>query len=109
MVFKWVGKALSDMARLYEFLAAVNQPAAASVVQALTATPTRLLLNPFIGEKFDEFEPRKVRRIFAGQYEMRYEIHGQPSMCCGFGIRERIGSVSSINDYRIDGVIKSRY
>jgi len=34
-----------------------------------------LLVNPRIGERLDEFEPREVRRILVGHYEMRYEIH----------------------------------
>ncbi len=78
MEIQWADKALSDVARLYEFLAPVNQPAAASVVQALTAAPTRLLSNLRLGEKLDEFAPREVRRILVGQYEMRYEIAEQP-------------------------------
>jgi plasmid stabilization system protein ParE len=43
-------------------------------VQALTAAPVRLLEHPRIGEKLEEFEPREVRRVLAGHYEMRYEI-----------------------------------
>jgi plasmid stabilization system protein ParE len=43
-------------------------------VQSLTAAPTRLLDHPRIGEKLEEFEPREVRRIIVGHYEMRYEI-----------------------------------
>ncbi len=74
MELKWTSKALSDMARLYEFLAPVNKPAAVRTVQALTAAPTSLLANPRIGERLDEFEPREVRRILVGHYEMRYEI-----------------------------------
>jgi plasmid stabilization system protein ParE len=74
MDLKWTGKALSDLARLYEFLAAVNKPAAARTVDALTRAPTILLTNPRIGEQLFEFEPREVRRIFVGHYEMRYEI-----------------------------------
>lgn len=31
-------------------------------------------MNPHIGEKLEEFEPRAVRRILMGHYEMRYEI-----------------------------------
>jgi len=64
----------SDLVRLYEFLAPVNKPAAARTVQTLTVAPDRLLLNPRIGERLDEFEPREVRRILVGHYEMRYEI-----------------------------------
>jgi plasmid stabilization system protein ParE len=76
MELKWTSKALSDIARLYEFLAAVNQPAAAYTIQQLTAAPVTLLTNPRIGERLEEFEPRDVRRIIIGHYEMRYEIQG---------------------------------
>lgn len=74
MKLKWTGKALSDLTRLYEFLAPVSKPAAARAVQALTKAPTTLLANPRIGEQLFEFEPREVRRILVGHYEMRYEI-----------------------------------
>ena len=74
MELKWSSRAMSDLARLYEFLATVNQSAAARTVQQLTTAPTQLLINPRIGERLEEFEPRDVRRILVGHYEMRYEI-----------------------------------
>ena len=74
MELKWTRQALSDLARLYEFLAPVNQSAAAHTLQSLTAAPTRILEHPRIGEKLEEFQPREVRRILVGHYEMRYEI-----------------------------------
>ncbi len=74
MELKWTSKALSDLARLYEFLAPVNKPAAARAVQALTKAPTILLTNPRIGEQPFQFEPREVRRILVGEYEVRYEL-----------------------------------
>ena len=74
MELKWTSKAISNLTRLYEFLAAVNQPAAARTVQQLTAAPSMLLSNPRIGERLEEFDPRDVRRIQIGHYEMRYEI-----------------------------------
>jgi plasmid stabilization system protein ParE len=54
----------------------VNQPAAARTVQQLSAAPTTLLTNPRIGEQLEEIEPRDVRRILVGHYDMRYEIAG---------------------------------
>lgn len=54
MELKWTSKALSDISRLYEFLAAVNQPAAARTVQQLTAAPITLLTSPRIGERLEE-------------------------------------------------------
>ena len=74
MELKWTSKALADLARLYEFLAPVNQTAAANILQSLTNAPTTLLTNPRIGEQLFEFEPREVRRIIVGKYEVRYEI-----------------------------------
>jgi plasmid stabilization system protein ParE len=67
---------LSDLARLHEFLAPVSPTVAARVVQSLTAASAGLRAHPRIGERLDEFDPREVRRVLAGQYEIRYEIQG---------------------------------
>ena len=74
MQLKWTSKTLANFTRLHDFLAPVNRSAAARTVQSLTAAPTNLLTNPRICEKLDEFEPREIRRILVGHYEMRYEI-----------------------------------
>ena len=76
MQLQWTSHALEDLERLYEFLEPVNPRAAARAVQALVASPARLLKHPRIGEQLDEFEPREVRRILVGPYEIRYEIQG---------------------------------
>ena len=74
MELKWTSQGLSDLVRLYDFLAPVNKSAAARTVQTLTAAPVSLLANPRIGEKLEEFDPREVRRMIVGKYEIRYEI-----------------------------------
>lgn len=74
MELKWTNKALSDLARLYEFLAPIDKRAAANTVRALTAAPAKLRNNPRLGEKLEEFDPREVRRILVGNYDVRYEI-----------------------------------
>ena len=74
MELRWMVNALSDLARLHEFLASMNKSAVARTVQSLTAAPIVLLKNRRIGEKLEEFEPREVRRILAGSYEIRYKI-----------------------------------
>lgn len=74
MELRWTSKALSDLTRLHEFLATVNKPAAARAVQALAGAAGTLISNPRIGEQLDEFEPREIRRILVGRYELRYEI-----------------------------------
>ncbi|MGX8007870.1 type II toxin-antitoxin system RelE/ParE family toxin [Mesorhizobium sp. ORM8.1] len=74
MELKWTSKALSDLVRLHDFLAPVDSQAAARVVQSLTAAPKRLVEYPRIGEKLEQYDPREVRRILVGNYEIRYEI-----------------------------------
>ena len=70
----WVSRASSDLARLHAFLAEVNPRAAKEVVRKHVATPLRLLNAPRMGERLVEFSPREIRRIFAGDYELRYEL-----------------------------------
>ena len=74
MIIEWTTKALSDVSRLHDFLATANQKAAARTVQSLTASPNSLLKNPRLGERLESFDPREVRKILIGQYEIRYEI-----------------------------------
>lgn len=74
MKIEWTSKALSDLSRLYEFLASVNKPVANRIIQSLAAAPSHLLEQPRIGEQLEEFKPREVRRILVAQYEIRYEI-----------------------------------
>jgi plasmid stabilization system protein ParE len=74
MHLQWSSKALSDLARLYEFLSVVNKPAAARVVKSLIAATSHLVTTPRIGEKLEEFEPDEVRRILVGRYEVRYKV-----------------------------------
>lgn len=81
MELKWSSKALSDLARLYDFLVLASKPAAARTVQSLTQAPVILLTHPRMGEQLFQFEPREVRRIFAGEYEIRYELNGPDYLC----------------------------
>lgn len=74
MTVQWTERALSDLSRLYDFLAIRNRKAAARTVQALVDAPARLTRNPRIGERLAQFEPREVRRVLVGDYEVRYEI-----------------------------------
>ena len=76
MELLWTSKGLSDLTRLYEFLAPINKSAAVRTIQVMTLTTTGLIANPRIGERLEEFEPREIRRVLAGQYEIRYEIQG---------------------------------
>lgn len=74
MKLQWTRKASSDLLRLYEYLSPVAPEAAARIVQKLAHAPDRLVDYPRIGEKLAPYEPREVRRIIVGNYELRYEI-----------------------------------
>ena len=74
MRIRWTGKASSDLVRLHEHLRPVASGAAARVVQQLARAPEHLPDFPRIGEKLHAYEPREVRRIIVGNYELRYEI-----------------------------------
>ncbi|MDH3315074.1 MAG: type II toxin-antitoxin system RelE/ParE family toxin [Betaproteobacteria bacterium] len=74
MALRWTRSARSDLVRLYDFLQSVNVPAAARVVRQLIAGAKRIPAYPRLGTRLAEFEPREVRRILVGDYEIRYEV-----------------------------------
>ena len=73
-VIRWTSKALDDLARLHAFLESVDPWAAARTVQRLTAGVRVLGENPKLGVSVSGFEPREVRRLIVGNYEVRYEL-----------------------------------
>ena len=78
MRVRWTVEARSDLVRLFEFLAPVNRQAAARAIRSLRAAPARLLRdNPRLGPQLEDFASREVRRLFVGEYELRYEIRGE--------------------------------
>ena len=87
MELKWTSKAHSDLARLYEFLVLANPAAAARAVKSLTAAPVGLLVNPRIGERLEEFEPREVRSDEGGSATCHFAgwATGSGRVCAGLG------------------------
>jgi len=70
----WQPPALLDLARLYDFLVAVNPRAATAVLNHLKTAPRMLRTQPRLGTTLSEFSPREVRRLIVGDYELRYEV-----------------------------------
>ncbi|MGC9755032.1 type II toxin-antitoxin system RelE/ParE family toxin [Escherichia coli] len=68
---------MNKLESLPDFLVLASKPAAARTVQSLTQAPVILLTHPRMREQLFQFEPGEVRRIFAGEYEIRYELNGQ--------------------------------
>lgn len=77
MQIEWMPEALEDLDRLYEFRARASESLAKHIVQLLINAPSILAVNPRIGERLDQYDPREVRRIFPDQYEMWYEVKGK--------------------------------
>lgn len=76
VALRWTGKAHSDLVRIHEFLQPVHPPAAARAVRSLAAAAKRISARPRLGARLPGFEPREVRRIIVGGYEIRYELSG---------------------------------
>jgi plasmid stabilization system protein ParE len=74
MKVSWTRKAVGDLARLHEFLAPLDEAAAARVLKSLTNAAGRLVSLPRLGEQLDQYAPREVRRVLVGKYEVRYEV-----------------------------------
>lgn len=74
MTVEWANSALADLVRLHEFLAVENESAAADFVDAMIAAVARLESFPRMGERLDAHPDREVRRLVAGNYEIRYQV-----------------------------------
>jgi len=74
MALQWTTSANRDLVRLHAFLHPFNPRAAAQIVQQLVAAAEQLLTYPRLGERLAEFDPREVRRLIVGDYELRYEL-----------------------------------
>jgi plasmid stabilization system protein ParE len=76
-VIRWTPEAVDDLGRLYDFIARYNPPAALRAVTALRNAVRQLLVHPRLGPLVPGFEPREVRALVVGDYEMRYELAGE--------------------------------
>ena len=74
MALKWTRKAYSDLVRLHEFLGSVDPRAALRVVRQLVAGAKQIPAHLRLGVRMPEFDPREVRKVLVGDYEIRYEV-----------------------------------
>lgn len=74
MALKWTSKAYSDLVRLHEFLNSVDSRVALRVVHQLVAGAKRIPAHPRLGVRMLEFDPRDVRKVLVGDYEIRYGV-----------------------------------
>ena len=74
MALKWTSKAHGDLVRLHEFLDSVDPLAAIRVARQLVASAKQIPFHPRLGVRLPEFNPRDVRKLLVGDYEIRYEV-----------------------------------
>ena len=74
MALKWTSRAYADLVRVHEFLHPVNAAAARRVAHQLVAAAKRIRPHPRLGVRLTEFDPREVRKVLVGDYEIRYEV-----------------------------------
>ena len=73
----WSADARRDLARVHDFLAPKNRPAADRTVMTLTRAPLHLIELPRMGIRVESLPEKDIRRIVvAHNYEMRYEVIG---------------------------------
>jgi plasmid stabilization system protein ParE len=74
MALRWTSSANRDLVRLHAFLAPVDSRGAARGVQRILAGVRHIARHPRIGVRLSEFDPREVRSLIVGDYEIRYEV-----------------------------------
>lgn len=74
MRVRWTPKATSDVARLRDFLRAVDPGASRRTFLAIKAGISRLEEFPRLGERVGGSEARELRRLVIGNYELHYEV-----------------------------------
>jgi plasmid stabilization system protein ParE len=74
VALRWTSSARADLARLHEFLDAVEPRAAILAVRQIVAGARRTPARPRLGQRLRGFSGREVRRLLIGEYELRHEI-----------------------------------
>ncbi len=73
----WKPEAVGDLNRLSRFLAERNPSAARRAIALARVRASQLAAHPRLGERLPGFEPRELRRLSAGSYELHYELTEQ--------------------------------
>lgn len=76
MTIRWTQHALQDLERVHGFMESVSPLRAVAIVDALIGGVERLGEFPRLGQRLPRYSKREVRRVFVGDYEVRYELKG---------------------------------
>jgi len=76
MKIEWSSQATDDLIRLHYFLSGKSDRAADEAVRRIVVGSLALESSPRRGPIVEKYLPREVRRLLVGDYEIRYEVHG---------------------------------
>ena len=71
---RWSRRARGDLVRLTKFVATASPRAADRAAAHLKIRVAQIEAQQRLGERLPGFEPREVRRLIAGPYEVQYEL-----------------------------------
>ncbi|MBK5144270.1 type II toxin-antitoxin system RelE/ParE family toxin [Budviciaceae bacterium BWR-B9] len=74
MEIYWTHKAQDDLERIYNFALQYSRQHADDVLDRLITGSTGLTVHPAIGVQQTRYEPREVRKVLFGDYEIHYEV-----------------------------------
>lgn len=89
MELKWTSKALSDLARLYDFLVLASKPAAARTVQSLTQAPVILLTHHVWGNSYFSLNPGRSDGFLLASTKSVTNLMARLFMYCACGTHEK--------------------
>ena len=73
----WSDESLSDMERIYEFHAQFSVPVAMRVMSMIRRATNLPVVFPQAGRSCVAYNPRDVRDLVVGDYQLRYEVDGK--------------------------------
>jgi plasmid stabilization system protein ParE len=71
---EWTRPAIANLVRLYAFLEPASPRAVSAAIRKLQQGALSLITFPRLGQALTEYQPREVRRLIIGDYELRYEV-----------------------------------
>ena len=77
MTVLWSEESLADMERIFEFHAKFSIPVAMRVMSMIRRATNLPTVFPQAGRSCIQYNPRDVRDLVVGDYQLRYEVAGK--------------------------------
>jgi len=74
MQVSWSRKSQADILRIADFYDRFDSDYAAKMVAFIRSAVSLPAAFPFAGRPCEEFKPREIRDLVAGEFQLRYEV-----------------------------------